>query len=135
MVKRGSSIGFFGMFGRSEDLRRLDAALRQHGLHPSVIPEGAKLAAVSLMASGGTGEPPPSAYPSVGELMAFCALGEEDFRGQNGPTRFSAVTERVEKALEAGEGADAEIVLLMLHAGLIHPVLLDRYDIEAVTEE
>ena len=130
MVKRGASIGFFGIFGRSEDMNRLDEALRQAGLHPGHVPEGAKLAAVTLM-SRQDPEPPPAAYPPVGELMAFCILGEEDFLHLNGQARLAAITGRLEEALEAGEGQDAELILLMLHAGLIHARLVDRYDIRA----
>ncbi|WP_159586247.1 hypothetical protein [Chelativorans xinjiangense] len=135
MVKRGSSIGFFGIFGRSEDMRRLDEALRDAGLHPAQVPEGVKLAAVGLMTSEETPEPPPAAYPSVGELMAFCALGGELFAHENGEARLAAATRRMETALEAGEGRDAETVLLMLHAKLIHPALVDRYAIRAESED
>lgn len=131
MVKRGSSIGFFGMFGRSQDLRRLDAALREAGLHPVQISEGAKLAAVGLIAGGRAAEPPATAYPPVGALMAYCALGEEAFARENGGERLAETRRRLEAALEAGEGLDAEIVLLMLHANLIHPELVERYDIRA----
>jgi len=130
MVKRGASIGFFGIFGRSEDMNRLDEALRQAGLHPGHVPEGAKLAAVTLMSTQEP-EPPPLAYPPVGELMAFCVLGEDDFRHLNGEARLAAVIVRLEEALETGEGQDAELVLLMLHAGLIHATLVNRYDIRA----
>ncbi|MCT7376586.1 hypothetical protein [Chelativorans salis] len=135
MVKRGSSIGFFGIFGRSEDMRRLDEALRRAGLHPAQVPEGVKLAAVGLMAGEEMQEPPPTAYPSVGELMAFCALGADLFAHENGEARLAAATRRVEAALEAGEGRDAEIILLMLHAKLIHPALGDHYDIRAESED
>jgi len=130
MVKRGASIGFFGIFGRSEDMRRLDEALRQAGLHPGHLPEGAKLAAVTLM-SRDMQEPPAAAYPPVGELMAFCVLGEDDFLQLNGQARLASVIGRLEDALETGEGQDAELVLLMLHAGLIDAKLVDRYDLRA----
>ena len=131
MVKRGSSIGFFGVFGRSEDLRLLDDALRRAGLHPALIPEGVKLAAVGLMANDTAPEPPPEAYPPVAELMAFCALGEDAFGGENGDSRLAAASQRLQEALEAGEGGDAEIVLLMLHAKLIRPEIVERYGIYA----
>lgn len=131
MVRRGTSIGFFGMFGRSQDLRRLDKAMRQAGLHPALVPEGAKLAAIGVLTGEDDHEPPPLTYPPVGELMAFCALGSELFAQENGPDRLESVAARLEAALEHGSGTDAEIVLLMLHAKLIHPELVDRYDIHA----
>ncbi|WP_173933620.1 hypothetical protein [Chelativorans sp. Marseille-P2723] len=131
MVRRGSSIGFFGIFGRSEDLRRLDAGLRQAGLHPALVPEGVKLAATSLIADADEPDPPPERYPPVAELMAFCALGEEVFGKENGAARLATICQRVEAALEAGAGRDAQIILLMLHARLIQPDIIDRYGIYA----
>lgn len=135
MVRRGTSIGFFGRFGRSADLRQLDAALREAGLHPVQIPEGVKLAAVGVIGRDQPKEPPPTAYPPAGELMALCALGSEQFARENTPGRMEAAMRRLESALEEGEGVDAELVLLMLHAGLIHPELVDRYDIRAETDD
>lgn len=90
MVKRGVSIGFLGRFGRSQDMRYLDASLRSAGLHPSLVPEGVKMAAVSLMAEDGP-EPPAGAYPPVGALMALAALGEEEFARNNGEPARRAV--------------------------------------------
>jgi len=133
MVKRGVSIGFLGRFGRSQDMRYLDASLRSAGLHPSLVPEGVKMAAVSLMAEDGP-EPPAGAYPPVGALMALAALGEEEFARNNGEPARRAVLGRLERALEVGKGLDASIVLLMLHAGLLHPALRDDYGIEADQE-
>ncbi|KFB08755.1 hypothetical protein [Nitratireductor basaltis] len=132
MVKRGASIGFFGRFGRSQDMRNLDRALRFSGLHPAQVPEGVKLAAVGIIAGEGEGEPPDSAYPPAGELMALCALGEEHFAHENGQARTESARNRLERALEEGEGIDAELILLLLHAKLIHPVTVDQYDLRAV---
>jgi len=130
MVKRGASIGLFGIFGRSEDMRRLDEALRRSGIHPGSVPEGVKLATVSLMAKNGT-EPPAEAYPSVGDLMAFCMVGREEFARHNGEARLESAIKRLELALEAGEGQDAELILLMFHAKLLDRDLIDRYEISA----
>lgn len=66
MVKRGASIGFFGRFGRSQDMQNLDRALRFSGLHPAQVPEGVKLAAVGIIAGDGGDEPAETAYPPVG---------------------------------------------------------------------
>lgn len=130
MVKRGLSIGFLGRFGRSQDLRYLDAALQQSHLQPSYIPEGVKMAAVSLM-SEGVPEPCEDAYPPIGALMAFCAFGLEEFEEHNGAAASAHTRSRLERAFEEGEGLDASIVLLMLHARLLHRSLKDDYGIEA----
>jgi hypothetical protein len=75
MVKRGASIGFFGLFGRSQDMRLLDEALRQAGLHPGAVSEGAKLATVTLMSRDKAHEPPPAASePDPGQLLPVLLL-------------------------------------------------------------
>ena len=129
MVKRGVSVGFLGKFGRSQDLRYLDAALQDAHLFPGVIPEPANMTAVSLM-SEYQPEPPAAAYPPVGALMALCAFGIEEFTEHNGASQSAATVQRFEKALERGEGLDASIILLMLHAKLLHESLKDEYAIE-----
>ena len=39
--------------------------------------------------------------------------------------------QRIEAALEAGDGFDAEIVLLALHAKLINPDVVERFGLAA----
>lgn len=135
MARRRSSPGFFGRFGRSEDLRRLDEALRAAGLHPALVPEGAKLALVNMMKDRAGGEfPPPEDYQPAAELFAFCLTGPGTFLENNGAARLEVVERRMDAALAAGEGDDADIVLLALHAGLASPALIDRYDLRAKDE-
>lgn len=132
MARRGSSFGFLGRFGRSEDLRLLDDALRAFDLHPARVPEGAKLALVNLMKDHDPeGEPPPHAYPFAAWLFSYCALGADAFTIANGPQPAADAERRLETALEAGEGFDADLVLLTLHAGLIHPRLVEQWGLEA----
>ena len=49
MARRRSSIGLFGVFGRSGDLRQLDQALRSVDVHPRLVPEAVKLTVVNLL--------------------------------------------------------------------------------------
>ncbi|TJX33353.1 MAG: hypothetical protein E5W21_29795, partial [Mesorhizobium sp.] len=79
MAQRRSSLGFLGMFGRSGDLRQLDAALRGADLHPALVPEGVKLTIVNLMKDHWPEEPPPRAYPRVATLFSYCIAGPETF--------------------------------------------------------
>lgn len=130
MIKRGVSFGFLGRFGRSADLRYLDAALEEFRLHSGVIPDGVKMVAVSLMAEDGS-EPEPAAYSPVGALMALSFYGAEEFARLNGPEATGVTLTRLEIALEKGEGLDASIILLMLHSGLLHQSLREEYGIEA----
>lgn len=132
MARRGSSFGFLGRFGRSADLVQLDDALRAFDLHPARVPEGAKLALVNLMKDHDpAGEPPEHAYPFTAWLFAYCALGPEAFTIANGPQPAEDAERRLEAALDAGEGFDADIVLLTLHAKLIHPRLVEQWGLEA----
>lgn len=129
MVKRGISIGFLGRFGRSQDLRYLDAALQQAHLHPGFLPEGVKIAVASLM-SEVHGEPPADAYPPIGALIALCAFGIEEFEEHNGPRLRADTLARLEAAIARSEGLDASLIILMSHARLLHQSLKDDYAIE-----
>lgn len=132
MTRSRSSIGFFGIFGRSSDLRRLDAALRAVDAHPALAPEGAKLAIVNLMKDRVGGEfPPEAAYGPVAELVGYCLLGAGAFAAANGEDRSLAVERRVEAALAAGDSADAQLVLLTLHAKLIQDSVIERFELRA----
>ena len=49
MARRNSSLGLFGVFGRSDDLRSLDKAFRAFDLHPARVPDAVKLTALNLL--------------------------------------------------------------------------------------
>lgn len=131
MSRRRSSIGLFGIFGRSDDLRALDSALHAVDLHPRVVPEAVKLTTVNLLKDHApSGVPAPQAYPAAAEILAYCMLGPEPFERANG-NRLADVTERrIERAAAAGEGLDAQIVLLAIHARLIQPAVVERFGLE-----
>lgn len=130
MARRRSSLGFLGVFGRSSDLRQLDAALHAADLHPATVPEAAKLTIVNLMKDYFEDDPPPDSYPLVAAFFAYCLVGPDAFERANGPKALRLVEERMETALADGDGPDAQLVMLALHANLIHPDVLGRYDIE-----
>jgi hypothetical protein len=127
MVKRRSSLGFLGMFGRSGDLRQLDAALRGADLHPALVPEGVKLTIVNLMKDHWPDEPPSEAYSSMAQLFSYCIAGPETFEQANGSEIRLDAERRIEAALEAGDSFDAQIVLMTLHAKLISAEVVERY--------
>ncbi|RWP40415.1 MAG: hypothetical protein E5Y63_04475 [Mesorhizobium sp.] len=131
MAKRRSSLGFLGMFGRSGDLRQLDAALRGVDLHPALVPEGAKLTIVNLMKGHWPDEPPPQAYPPVAQLLGYCIAGPDAFEQSNGLRHRLDAERRLEAALEAGDSFDAQIILMTLHAKLISGEVVDRYGLSA----
>ena len=133
-MARRSSFGFMGRFGRSEDLRRLDLALRAADLHPAVVPEGVKLAMVNLLKDHFGDEPPESAYAPAAALLAYCALGAGAFAQANGEAALGHAIRRVDQALERPESLDAGIVLLTFHAGLIQPELVERHGIDVETD-
>ena len=135
MARRLSSLGFLGRFGRSQDLRLLDAALRAVDLHPALVPEGAKLTIVNMMKDAWPGqEPPDAAYPPVARLFAYCLVGPDLFAEANGPEAAAAAEARIEAALAAGEGMDADLVLLALHARLASPKVVDKFGLSAEEE-
>lgn len=119
------------MFGRSGDLRQLDAALRGVDLHPALVPEGAKLTIVNLMKDHWPDEPPPQAYPPVAQLLGYCVAGPEAFEQSNGLRHRLDAERRIEAALEAGDSFDAQIILMTLHARLISGEVVERYGLSA----
>ena len=131
MAQRRSSLGFLGMFGRSGDLRQLDAALRGADLHPALVPEGVKLTLVNLMKDRWPEEPPPQAYPEVARLFSYCIAGPDAFERSHGWRQRDEVEHRIDAAVEAGDSFDAQIVLMTLHAKLINAEVVERYGLGA----
>jgi hypothetical protein len=128
MARRFSSFGLFGIFGRSHDLRQLDQALRSVDLHPNLVPEAVKLAAVNLLKDHAIGnEPAPQSYRAAAEIIAYCMIGAEGFAAANGQAPLDAVERRIEAALEADETLDAQLVLLTIHAKVIQPSVVHQY--------
>jgi hypothetical protein len=129
MARRRSSFGFLGRFGRSQDLRNLDSALRAVDLHPALVPEGVKLALVNLLKDQHGDEPALEAYTPAAALFAYLALGAGAFAQANGDAALEDATARVDQAL-AREGLDAEIVLLAHHAKMLQPEIVAHHGIE-----
>jgi hypothetical protein len=132
MARRRSSLGLFGVFGRSEDLRALDQALRPAGLHPALVPDAVKLTVLNLLKDTRGEDPSALDYGETATLLAYCALGREVFDAENGALAAAAAEHRIEAALEAGEGFDASLILLALHAGIIHPGVKESFQLESI---
>ena len=130
MARRWPSLGFLGVFGRSEDLRSLDHALRAAGLHPALVPEAVKLTALSLLRDATGEKPAEEDYREAASLLAYCALGSGIFAEANGELAAIAAGHRIEAALEAGDGLDASLILLALHAHIVHPGVRETYELE-----
>jgi hypothetical protein len=131
MARRYSSLGLFGIFGRSADLRAFDQALRSVDLHPRLVPEAVKLTAVALLKDQADGnEPKPQAYRAAAEIIGYCMIGPEGFAGANDAALAEKVEHRIEWALETGDNLDAKLVLLTLHAKVIQPSVVYRFQLE-----
>jgi hypothetical protein len=134
MARRYSSIGLFGIFGRSADLRQFDNALRSLDLHPRLVPEAVKLAAVALLRNHAIGpEPAPQSYRAAAEIVCYCMIGADAFAGANDAALAGGVERRIEAALEQDEALDAQLLLLLLHAKIIQPDVVGRFALETVT--
>ena len=121
-------LGFFGMFGRSQELQRLDQALRGVGLHPRLVPEAVKLATLKLLKETSLD---PCSYAAAAELLGYCVLGAQGFIESNDLSLTERVETRLAAALQAGDNLDARVVLLTLHSGVIQPSVVERYGLEA----
>lgn len=135
MIQRGLSIGFFGIFGRSAELRAFDQALRAVDLHPKLVPEALKITAVKLLVEHAeSGEPAPQSYREAAELIAYCMIGADAFAGANQEELAAEVERRIETALGAGSSLDAKLVLLTLHADVIQPSVVEIFKLESGVE-
>ena len=132
MARRRSSIGLFGLFGRSYDLRQFDQALRSVDVHPALVPEAVKLTVVNLLKDDAMNDDPaPEYYKAAAEIVGYCMIGAEAFTGANGEQFTRSVEDRIDAALECGGGLDAQLVLLTLHAGVIQPSVVQHYGLES----
>lgn len=131
LFPRGSSIGFFGAFGRSADLRQLDDALREADVHPKLVPEAVKLASVRFLKEEFGPTPPTDAYRRTASLIGYCIIGANGFAGATSTEAAEAVEERISAALESGDTIDARLILLTLHAKLIQPSVIEHFGIES----
>ncbi|MFZ1108022.1 MAG: hypothetical protein WAN43_06725 [Rhodomicrobium sp.] len=131
MTRRNPSLGLFGAFGRSEDLRSLERALRVFDLHPNLVPDAVKLAALNVLKDERGEDPKTEDYAEAAALIAYCALGRQTFLSSNGTVAASAAERRIEAALETGDGLDASLILLALHSAIMHPALKDAYQFES----
>ena len=135
MARTRSSLGLFGIFGRSADLRQLDQALRSVDVHPRLVPEAVKLTTVALLKDHAIGpEPAPQSYRAAAELLAYCMIGAEAFTGVNGDDLCHAVERRIETALDAPASLDAQLVLLALHAKVIQPSVVHQFDLASSSD-
>jgi hypothetical protein len=125
-------LGLFGIFGRSVDLQRIDDSLRVLGLHPNRMPEAVKLTMLKQLKEEHRGQSPSAQVCArASQLVVYCALGASEFARANGAALTGAAESRLIAALEAGSGADARLVLLTLHSHVIHPSVVERFNLES----
>lgn len=123
-------LGLFGIFGRSLEMQRIDDSLRKCGLHPNRMPEAVKLTMLKqLKEANGGRSPTEQACASAAELLVYCSLGANEFGQANSPARTQAAESRLVAAMDSGYGADARLVLLTLHAHVIHPSVVERFNL------
>lgn len=123
------SIGFLGRFGRSADMRGLDQGLREGGVHPAQVPEGVKLAAARLVWRHNGPACPDWRFTDAGGFLAFFLSAAAADTERADPL----LTQRLERAIENPDSADAELVLLALHAKLVAPSVVKRFGL-AISE-
>ena len=124
--------GFSALFGRSREVRRLDDALRATGLHPALMPDAVKIAALKLLTEAGYGSSPDSrACALAAEMLTYCILGDQGFHEEKGGGAAQLLEARMEAALKAGDSLDAQFILLTLHAGITQGALIDRFNLKA----
>ena len=125
-------LGLFGIFGRSERLQALDQALRVFDVHPRTVPEALKLATIKLLqrASGASSKLSDADYSNAAELLGYAILGPDQFVASNSLADANRAELRLEAAIEAGDDQDANLILLAMNAGVLHPTIADRFEVE-----
>ncbi len=127
-------LGLFGLFGQSPELKALDEALREAGLHPRTVPEAVKLTVLRLLKKEAStnASPPEAAHHDAAQLIGYCMQGREEFIASNSLEAVERVENRLEEAIAAGDGLDPQLVLLALHSGVIAFDVVERFDLETV---
>ena len=123
----GRMKGIFQLFGRSQEQQRLDDAFRKAGLHPNLVPEAVKIAAMKQVKDEKGQKPDDRDMFRAASMIAFCALGPDEFEEADA----AALDLRIEAAIKEGGSLDARLILLCLHAGMLDPGLRQKYDIAA----
>jgi hypothetical protein len=126
-MARRLSLGLFGVFGRSAELRHMDRALRSVDLHPNLVPEAVKLLQEHAIGD----EPAPQSYGAAAEIIAYCMIGANAFAGANESGLAEQVERRIETALDSGTSLDAKLVLLTVHARVIQPSVVESFQLES----
>lgn len=123
-------LGIFGIFGRSQDMQRFDQALRTAGLNPRLVSDAVKITTLKQLKQANGGTPPDlRAYTMAAELVSYCVLGRQEFLNVKDELETEAVEARLIRAIEAGQGLDARLVILVLHAGLAHPSVVEHFNL------
>ncbi len=120
----------FNLFGQSAAMNALDGALRASGVHPLLVPDAVKVALMRLNEEAVAARGREAAFGYAAQLLAYCMLGRAPFIDSNGMAAADEVEHRVEAAIDAGDSADAKLILLAMHSGVIVSEIADRMDIE-----
>ena len=135
MARRRSSLGLFGIFGRSSDLRQLDQALHAVDVHPRLVPEAIKLTVVNLLKDYAIGdEPAPQAYRAAAEIVGYCMIGAEALGRANGPDVTARTERRIEAVIGSGVSLDAQLVLVTMYAGVTQPSVIEQFQLRSADE-
>ena len=125
--------GIFHLFGRRADLKTLDHALREVGLHPLTVPEAVKLTTIRLLKDEAQSNARPSeaACRNAAQLLGYCLQGRDEFIANNSIGSADHAEQRLHDAIAAGDSLDARLVLLTLHAGVIADEIGERFDLDS----
>jgi len=118
--------GLFSLFGRST---ALEGALKEAGIHPLLVPEAVKLTIVRIHKRYGEERRTESSYADAAALLAYCMLGRVPFIESNDIPAADRAEDRIEAAIAAGDSADAKLIMLALHSGLITAEIAEQFDV------
>tara|TARA_B100000686_G_C16581153_1_gene858198 strand:+ start:307 stop:681 length:375 start_codon:yes stop_codon:yes gene_type:complete len=122
-------VGLFSLFGRSREMQQFDWELRAAGIHPKLVADAVKTAALGIMKD--FRQVSDRDYVRVAQLMTYCILGGSDFTNVNDVALAGVVEERIMRAVDSNGSLDAQLILLALHSGVISASVVAQYGLEA----
>ncbi|MCR9221250.1 MAG: hypothetical protein NXI21_13585 [Alphaproteobacteria bacterium] len=109
-------------------MRHLDDDLRAAGLHPALVSDAVKMTVIRLLKTA-HGDAGPHVADAAA-LVAYCTLGPGPYAEANGTDLTQAVERRLHKAVAEESSLDAQIVLLTIHADIIHPDVVEGFGLD-----
>tara|TARA_Y100001970_G_C14259133_1_gene878152 strand:+ start:8132 stop:8536 length:405 start_codon:yes stop_codon:yes gene_type:complete len=118
----------FSFFGKTRKIDQLNYALREAGIHPALVPDSVLYTIVKLLRNSQYNTTGGDLH-SIATLIAYIMLSKRAQIYIDNPKEASSIEYRIENALNKENNFDSQIILLAFHANLIHPEVINEFNI------